>query len=280
MKIGNDVTVLRKEKMKKKAIDELREVKRELNRLIKKCKGRMKNAPQGSLNISMKNGKPMYYWNTNENGKRKKYYLGGNNDFKVSMLAQKSFDEKVIKVAEEQIKIVDSFLKKYNERALIQIYEDLSAERKTLVGDDILDDNEYVKRWEAVEYDAGRFEPGAPEYYTLKGERVRSKSEKIIADTLFINGIPYRYEYPVFFNDGRMWRPDFTILNVRTREEYILEHLGMLDNPDYCANAIGKIHTYMENGIFPGDRLLITAESSEKPFSTKDLDMLIEHFLK
>ena len=41
---------------------------------------------------------------------------------------------------------------------------------------------EFVKQWEAVSYVPKGFEPNYPEYYTDKGERVRSKSEILIAN--------------------------------------------------------------------------------------------------
>ena len=57
------------------------------------------------------------------------------------------------------------------------------------------------------------------EYYTYKGERVRSKSEMIIANELFRNNIPYKYELPIElenWNKKVTIYPDFTVLNKRT----------------------------------------------------------------
>ena len=51
------------------------------------------------------------------------------------------------------------------------------------------------------------------EYYTIKGERVRSKSEKIIADELYRYQIPYKYEFPLTLathNRNIQLYPDFT----------------------------------------------------------------------
>lgn len=264
--------------MKNSITRELAALGAELDRLIKKTRGRLKNVPAGSLNISIKHGQPMYYWYKGETGKKK--YLGKEEEFKISRLAQKDFDLKVLRAAEKQKKSIDTFLKNYDEDALKSIYAALPPERKKLIDADVVDDDEYVANWLSVSYEPGKFNYGAAEYYSLKGERVRSKSEKIIADTLYINGIPYRYEFPLRLKDGQTWRPDFRILNIRTREEFILEHFGMMDDPDYCANALGKMHILMDNGYFPGENLLITAESSLKPFNTKDLDMIIKHYLK
>ena len=266
--------------MRSNITTELIEIGAELGLLIKKTRIRLKNVPAGSLNITTKKGQPMYYWYKRENEKTKKHYLGKEERSKIRRLAQKDFDMKMIRAAEKQKKSIDTFLKNYDEDALKNIYKSLSPERKKLIDADIVDDEEYARRWLAVSYQSGRFDNSTSEYYTLKGERVRSKSEKIIADTLYTHGIPYRYEYPLNMKNGQSWRPDFTILNKRTREEFILEHFGMMDDPEYCTAALGKLHIYMENDFFPGENLLITAESSAKPLSTKDLDMIIDHYLK
>jgi len=71
----------------------------------------------------------------------------------------------------------------------------------------------------------------------LKKEKVRSKSEVIIADRLFINAIPYEYERGLIVKIPKtaecpetemVWNPDFRVLNVRTGKEYIWEHFGRM----------------------------------------------------
>lgn len=62
----------------------------------------------------------------------------------------------------------------------------------------MLKQEEFIKNWEKKEYEGKSFFMGCPEYYTTKGERVRSKSEVIIADSLYRANVPYRYEYPLY----------------------------------------------------------------------------------
>lgn len=50
-------------------------------------------------------------------------------------------------------------------------------------------------------------------------ERVRSKSEVIIADILNQEGIPYRYECPLQLKGWGKVYPDFTVLSERERPE-------------------------------------------------------------
>lgn len=65
--------------------------------------------------------------------------------------------------------------------------------------------------------------------FTIKGELVKSRSEGLIANFLFCNGIEYRYEkvYKELMDERRVYRPDFT-LNVGGEEIYI-EYFGLSD---------------------------------------------------
>ena len=52
-----------------------------------------------------------------------------------------------------------------------------------------------------------------------------------------------------------------------------------MDDPVYAEKAVRKIGAYIRNGYYPGDRLIITCETSLTPLNTKELDMLIDHYL-
>ena len=110
-------------------------------------------------------------------------------------------------------------------------------------------------------------------------ERVRSKSEVIIADTLARHGIPYRYEYPLELKNDRTVHPDFLCLNVRTRAEFYWEHFGLMDDPDYLERTLLKLKSFAENHIIPGKNLIFTMESAACPLSTRQVENLINEFL-
>ena len=120
------------------------------------------------------------------------------------------------------------------------------------------------------------FTEDAPEFYTAKGEQVRSKSEILIADTLYRKNIPYCYERPLEFPGAGRIHPDFTILRRSDRKEVYWEHLGMMDDPEYAANALMRIDLYERNGIFPGDRLILTHETGRQPLRTRLIEVLAE----
>ena len=115
--------------------------------------------------------------------------------------------------------------------------------------------------------------------FSERGEPVRSKSEKILADLFYRNQIPYVYEPKVWMQDGRIVYPDFLLLNVRTRKAYVYEHFGMMDSPEYSQKASEKINYYMENGYHYGDRFLFSMETIKTPLNTKTVEKIIVKFL-
>ena len=253
-----------------------------LQAIISRTEQRIKEAPVGSLEMFGKSENPSYRiktWNK-DNKKRQRRYLRTDEMELIQKLAQKGYDAKLLKEAEKQYATLTSFLSQYDPKALAKVFESLSPERKALIKAEELDDEEFVKQWEAVTYPPAEFEESDPEFYTIREERVRSKTEKIIADTMLVKKIPYRFEPPLIIVKGKKpWRPDFLVLNKRTRREYIWEHLGKMDDEDYCRRNIRKLEKYQQQGLFIGDRLLITMETSTNQLPTKIIDLMIEKYL-
>lgn len=166
--------------------------------------------------------------------------------------------------------------------------------RRQLITPVSLSDAEYTAQWLSVRYKGKGFAPDTPVIKTNKGERVRSKSEKIIADRLNELQIPYRYEYPLNLavqrtytgelDDGTevsvqkqktvTFYPDFTLLSP-DRTEIILEHFGLMDDASYKSSFVGKLRIYAENGFFPGNNLIISVETADVPLDTAILEATI-----
>ena len=96
------------------------------------------------------------------------------------------------------------------------------------------------------------------QFKTKRGEYVRSKSELIIADRLFDAGIPYHYEVACERKKWIISYPDFLVLNPRTKKEYYWEHFGMMGDPTYLEQTLGKIEKYARYGITLGNNLIAT----------------------
>ena len=151
--------------------------------------------------------------------------------------------------------------------------------RQVLIKPVTVPDRQFIEEWKQESYQPKGFQEGSPEYYTGSGIRVRSKSEILIADTLDRYNVPFRYEYPLSIKGFGTIHPDFTVLNVRERKEYLWEHLGMMDDPDYSEKALCRIEQYESDGYFPGEQLIITHETATHPLNTKLINKLIKRYL-
>ena len=129
------------------------------------------------------------------------------------------------------------------------------------------------------EYKGKEFQEGVPIILTEKGERVRSKSEKIMADYFFRNGIEYKYECPLYLKRTGIIYPDFTFLSEKTGDEIYWEHCGKVDEPLYARSMIRKINAYEDNGIFSGERLILTYETEQTILNTGKIEQLAKRYL-
>lgn len=193
-------------------------------------------------------------------------------------LAQRDYDREVYEYAENCSKSISRMINVFSKKDVSKMHVG-NPGRTRLINPYVLADEEYINEWLSIKYETLPFGEDDPEYYTDKGERVRSKSEKIIADKLFSMGIPYHYEKPLFLKGAGTVYPDFTILNVARRKTILLEHFGMMGDPDYSSGVARKIQLYEKNGIFQGRDIICTYESAAAPLNTKNLDALIRIFL-
>lgn len=106
-------------------------------------------------------------------------------------------------------------------------------------------------------------------YSTERGDKVRSKSEVIIANLLFNHGINYEYERPLKIG-SIVIRPDFTIMT-SDNKTYYWEHLGMLNLEKHDDDWINKLKLY---DLYYAGHLIITYES------TGLSDSVLEHIDK
>ena len=113
--------------------------------------------------------------------------------------------------------------------------------------------------WSAASYERNPLHPEQLLHKTVSGERVRSKSEAMIAMLLHLNAIPYRYECALSLGGVTLF-PDFTIRHPGTGALYYWEHFGLMDDPAYAKNAGSKLSLYAANGIIPSVHLITTYE--------------------
>ncbi len=254
----------------------LKEELYQLKKIVEETQKRLIGAPIGNLRVRKWNNVLEYYYrnpdanNTNETRHNGRYLKKDEMDF-AKKLAQRDYDVQIVRAGQERIKAINTFLKKYDKTSLKEIYSKTNPYRRELIKAVVISDEEYIKRWQSVQYEGKAFLDDAPEIITERGERVRSKSEKIIADKLYALGIPYRYEYPLTLDGNIRMYPDFTILKMPEREEVYLEHFGMMDDINYVDIAMQKLNTYGRNGIYVGVNLFMTYETSKNPLNIRVL---------
>lgn len=194
----------------------------------------------------------------------------------VKSIAQKEYFRKVQKIATERLELMKKFGKRIELLNVADAYYEINSLKKNLIDDVFgLSNEEFAKNWESVPYKTNPFPVDGKDFVNVKGEVFRSKSELIIANLFNEYHIPYKYEKACEI-DGRTYYPDFTVLNKRTQEEYILEHFGMMDNEEYRKRCYEKIELYQEE--FPG-HFLFTFEEYRHPLRISFVRMLIEKYL-
>ena len=243
-----------------------------LTKTLEKTESRIKSLPLGRINIKCRGG-TTYYYLVGE-GRTEKLIKRG--DKLVEELLQKSYLKDVNKAAEKELKVLMKYKEEYPSVLIEDIYDQLSNERKKVVKPIIPTDEQYVARWLAEPYTKKPISDDVPVYVTKKGERVRSKSELIIANLLYDYGIPYKYECPILVG-GEILHPDFTILRLSDRKIIYYEHCGKMGDPGYVEDMVGRSRKYALEGIFQGDKLFYTFESAKQPLDVRVVNAMIEN---
>ncbi len=119
-------------------------------------------------------------------------------------------------------------------------------------------------------------------YRTYKGDYVRSKSELIIANELYINQISYEYEKPLLLKGtSKPIHPDFTIYTPRENLMVLWEHCGLMNDITYRSNWDWRKQLYAESGISEWQKnLIVTYEAQGGDFSVEDIQQHIARLLR
>lgn len=240
---------------------------------------RLQNTPDGSLRISKTGGIIQYYRQVPETPQKNGKYLS-TGDFELAKaLAQKSYDEKLYRLVKRRIAQLGRLSSEYLDSEVERLYQSLNEERQKLVEPIQPTYEQLLMAWEQEPYLGKDFFPDTPVILTERGERVRSKSEKIMADYFFHHGISYKYEKPLYLRGFGTVYPDFTFLSQKTYKEQYWEHHGRMDDPEYSQKAIRKIKTYEDNGILLGQNLIVTFETMNDLISTQEIELLVNRYL-
>ncbi|MBQ1852615.1 MAG: hypothetical protein II134_02110 [Lachnospiraceae bacterium] len=255
--------------------------KKNTERLLSRAEKEHKRLPDGVLEARLiKNKYPQFVQVKTIDGKRVSNYIPKKNRKLAEQLAQKAYDRKVMDSAKKLAKALGAAVEAIQRDDLEQIYLREGKTRRNLITPHIPTDEQFVEQWYA-EHPSGKNPfPMATSYTTLRGEEVRSKSEKMIADTYYTEGIPYVYEPALHLANGKTIYPDFAVLSVRDRKTRYHEHFGMMDDEEYRIRTIVKMREYNVNGFWPGNNIIFTFEGELIPFDQNELARIIEEFFR
>ena len=261
----------------RKIQQELRRKQQELAVIIHNAEKEIRKSPPGSVEVRKHGNSVQFYYRSNSPKKNGEYMRTTERSRAISLI-NKRYQSRILIEAQKQKNAIDRFLSKYDPDALEKVYRKEGPTRQSLISPVVLPDKEYLESWQAIEYQGKEFREDSPVFYTQRHERVRSKSEVMIADALFHAKIPYRYEYPLKLGNITVY-PDFTILRLQERKLTFWEHLGMIDDPEYRNTSLLKIRQYEAFGIFPGDKLILTMELFKMPLTPQTIQNMIRHYL-
>ena len=126
----------------------------------------MLHVPDGTVNVCSFNGRKQFYFY--ENGKRS--YINERNRQLVHKLCQKDYDQRVLRSAQKELKLLEKLHLLYHKSGKGEIcdsvYEQLGEERQKEVQPILLPDSEFIKQWENVTYEGKGYGKDAPEFYT------------------------------------------------------------------------------------------------------------------
>ena len=194
-------------------------------------------------------------------------------------LAQKTYDEKVLRCATKRLAQIKRILKDYEDNEIESIYLKEHVERRALIQPVELTYDQKVENWMNEPYAGKPINLDTTLIVTNSGMPVRSKSEKIIADYFDSVGVRYKYECPIELKPYGTIYPDFTFLSPYDGREIYWEHEGMMDNPEYARNAVTKMKLYEKNGILPGENLILTFETSKSVIDMEIVKKFTERYL-
>lgn len=262
----------------KERISELQDIKRRLE-------GSAANKAEGFLGWKNTNGRTVYLHKKESRDINGKYIRTCETE-KMRILAEKYRNRKYLAAIEAEISQLTKCLRHLETTGPLndteKVWEELPEQIRNLTVPAPLTDEDYARKWQNKICYRRKVLDETP-YKTMKGEYVRSKSECIIADRLSSRDIPYHYEinHTLEDKDGHEYtvQPDFTILNKRTRQEIVWEHLGKMGDEDYCMDNLQKLNDYVRSGYTPGRNLILSFESSKCPLSALYINAMIEKFL-
>ena len=296
---------------KQSIIEILRKTAEELDSILKT--GGNQRPETENLNIKTVKGKPRFFSYSVETGRQE--YVKITDEGQIKKLSQKYYEKRLKAAALKEKKQIESCLAILEQNPEASDVDKVLGRLPAAIRENIefseLTGEGYARKWQegnsVVKKRRTHRKDDYHKYKTIRGDYVGSKSEEIIADRLFAKGIPYHYEVaftpeveidksnPVYDEFGHIagygafgfspedqdtLHPDFYVLNKRTGKAYFWEHLGKMDDAEYCRKNFNRFMRILDAGYVIGEDLLVTHEDARHPLMTESIDAIIEKYLQ
>ncbi len=236
--------------------------------------------PEGKIRVSRRGDRIQFYLRNNSS-EISGSYISKSKKKTIRTFLRKSYEEKALKLINKEILALENFEKQYGmiDEEIQKLYGRFPEEAREYLDPIDVSDEEFASMWQNQPFESKGIQETSTQYITDRGERVRSKSELNIANTLNKLGIPYKYECPVEIRKGVYFYPDFTVLNIRRRKILYWEHRGMMDDREYAKHSVSRVKEYERNGIILGRDLIISEETLSDPLGSNDILRIIKAYL-
>lgn len=250
----------------------------ELETIIKQTQSFLENQVPGHIRV-IKKRKHFEYYLITKKGDTKGNYLPKAQIATARKIIQQDYDKKLLKILQQQLKALQTLRHHYHPKAIPPLFQTLPAGRQQLLTPAQLPLQAFVQRWLSLQNPGNPFNTEDKAFQTAAGIYVRSKSELLIANILYAHHIPFHYEKLLQFKSGKTIYPDFTCLNITTSQQFLWEHFGLMDNPEYAEKAVFKIYQLQKEGYIMGKNFLATFETKDSPLTPQKIEIMIKEFL-
>lgn len=253
--------------------------------------------PEGTMYRQVGKNGVRYYQAYKENGKIVRKGITRKPEM-IRRLARKQYIEKSIEILDYDIDLLSRTIENFKctdpekviasmKRSYAELHHEyffninMEAQQDLLCeGVMFLDGNSFKNRmfhhrqWSLQNAGKDDFRLEGRDKITSKGQRMRSKSEVIIAERLYYYDVPFVYEKSLCLS-GYTFHPDFSFED-KDYNEFYLEYCGMMDDEEYVSKHIWKKQIYESNGIVPWKNIIYMYESSNK-IDLKNIDYFIQN---
>lgn len=259
----------------------LLEEEKRLEKLSESLEEKLKQAPDGKLNVYKRGNKWRWYIRLGQNSQAVRLCAAKVDKQVLKKLAEKEADRRKLVDVKQQLEAISryksAYYKKHQDGKFL-LQSRFEALRTYSPGMwELLFDSELVQ-WEKADYAQLQRYQDQKKTVSNRGLVTRSKSESIIATVLEDMEIPFHYEEQLMVGNTVLY-PDFTLRHPQTAKTVYWEHFGLIEEPAYKADTLKKFGRYIEAGIFPGIQLICTFETRAEPMTFKKAKAYADYFL-